>query len=195
MDNDADRYRRFLNGDDNELVVIIDTYYQGLSLYLNSIVKNICAAEEIMQDTFVRLAVKKPKFNGKSSFKTWLYAIARNTALKYLRECSRYAENSIDEAFQLSDETDIEQQYLIEERKIQLHTAMKKLNPEYAQVLYLKYFEDFDSDSIAKIMKKSKRQVGDLIYRANTALTNELERTGFIYEKLQRNRKCRITGT
>lgn len=184
MDNDADRYRRFLNGDDNELVVIIDTYYQGLSLYLNSIVKNICAAEEIMQDTFVRLAVKKPKFNGKSSFKTWLYAIARNTALKYLRECSRYTENSIDEAFQLSDETDIEQQYLIEERKIQLHTAMKKLNPEYAQVLYLKYFEDFDSDSIAKIMKKSKRQIGDLIYRAKNALKNELERTGFIYEKL-----------
>ena len=177
MDNDADRYRRFLNGDDNELIVIIDTYYQGLSLYLNSIVKNICAAEEIMQDTFVRLAVKKPKFNGKSSFKTWLYAIARNTALKYLRECSRYAENSI-------DETDIEQQYLIEERKIQLHTAMKKLNPEYAQVLYLKYFEDFDSNSIAKIMKKSKRQVRDLMYRAKNALKNELERTGFIYEKL-----------
>ncbi len=49
MDNDADRYRRFLNGDDDELVVIIDTYYQGLSLYLNSIVKNICEAEEIMQ--------------------------------------------------------------------------------------------------------------------------------------------------
>ena len=184
MGNDADRYRRFLNGDDNELVVIIDTYYQGLSLYLNSIVKNICVAEEIMQDTFVRLAVKKPKFNGKSSFKTWLYAIARNTALKYLRECSRYTENPIDEAFQLSDETDIEQQYLIEERKIQLHTAMKKLNPEYAQVLYLKYFEDFDSDSIAKIMKKSKRQVGDLIYRAKNALKSELERTGFIYEKL-----------
>ena len=104
--------------------------------------------------------------------------------MKYLRECSRYAENSIDEAFQLSDETDIEQQYLIEERKIQLHTAMKKLNPEYAQVLYLKYFEDFDSDSIAKIVKKSKRQVGDLIYRAKNALKNELERTGFIYEKL-----------
>lgn len=184
MDNDADRYRRFLNGDDDELVVIIDTYYQGLSLYLNSIVKNICEAEEIMQETFVKLAVKKPKFNGKSTFKTWLYAIARNCAVNYLRKCSRYADRPIDEAFQLSDETDIEQQYLIEERKIQLHTAMKKLHPEYAQVLYLKYFEDFDTQAIAEIMKKSKRQVGDLTYRAKNALKLELERMGFIYEEL-----------
>ena len=36
------------------------------------IVQDSALAEEIMQDTFVRLAVKKPKFNGKSSFKTWL---------------------------------------------------------------------------------------------------------------------------
>ncbi len=184
MGNDADRYRRFLNGDDDELIVIIDTYYQGLSLYLNSIVKNICEAEEIMQETFVKLAVKKPKFNGKSSFKTWLYAIARNQAFSYLRERSRYTDNSIDEAFQLSDETDIEQHYLIEERKIQLHTAMKKLNPEYAQVLYLKYFENFDTASIARIMKKSKRQIGDLTYRAKNALKHELERIGFVYEEL-----------
>ena len=135
MGNDADRYRRFLDGDDEELVVIIDTYYQGLSLYLNSIVKNICEAEEIMQETFVKLAIKKPRFNGKSTFKTWLYAIARNCAMNYLRERSHYADCPIDEAFQLSDETDIEQQYLIEERKIQLHSAMQKLHPEYAQVL------------------------------------------------------------
>ena len=185
MGNDADRYRRFLAGDDDELVVIIETYYQGLSLYLHSIVKNICESEEIMQATFVKLAVKKPKFNGKSSFKTWLYAIARNEALNYLRRRARYADRPIDEAFQLSDETDIEQQYLIEERKIQLHAAMKRLKPDYAQVLYLKYFEDFDTQAIAGIMKKSCRQVGDLTYRAKNALKLELERMGFVYEECE----------
>lgn len=184
MGNDANRYRRFLNGDDDELIVIIDTYYQGLSLYLNSILNNICEAEEIMQQTFVKLAVRKPKFNGKSSFKTWLYAIARNQALNRLRERSRYADFTIDEAFSLSDETDIERQYLAEERKVQLHTAMKRLNSEYAQVLYLKYFEDFDTEAIARIMKKSKRQIGDMLYRAKNALKSELERMGFVYEEL-----------
>lgn len=184
MGNDADRYRRFLDGDDNELVEIIDTYHKGLSLYLNNIVRNICEAEEIMQETFVKLAVRKPGFNGRSDFKTWLYAIARNCALNHIRQRSRYADHPIDEEFCMSDETDIERQYLIEERKIELHKAMKNLNPEYAQVLYLKYFEDFDTEAIARIMKKSKRQVGDLTYRAKKALKLELERMGFVYEEL-----------
>ena len=76
MGNDADRYRRYLDGDDNGIIIeIIDIYHEGLTLYLNSIVDNICVAEELMQETFVRLAVKKPKFKGKMCF--------INTAIKY----------------------------------------------------------------------------------------------------------------
>ena len=40
MGNDADRYRRFLDGDDNGLREIIDRYYIGLTLYINGIVRN-----------------------------------------------------------------------------------------------------------------------------------------------------------
>lgn len=46
----------------------------------------------------------------------------------------------IDEVFQISDEEDIEQNYLREERKTELHKVIKQLKSEYAQVLYLKYF-------------------------------------------------------
>ncbi len=184
MDNDAGRYRRFLDGDDNELVVLIDTYHEGLSLYLNNIVKNICLAEEIMQNTFVKLAVKKPKFSGKSSFKTWLYKIAGNCAIDYLRKMKKFSDISVDENFQMSDETDIEANYIKEEQKKALHNAMKQLNPEYAQVLYLRYFEDFDTEEISIIMRKSKRQIGDLIYRAKQSLRTKLEKAGFIYEEL-----------
>lgn len=83
MGNDADRYRRYLDGDDNGLIEIIEIYHEGLTLYLNSIVNNICLAEELMQDTFVRLAVKKPRFNGRQYFKTWLYSIAKHCAIDY----------------------------------------------------------------------------------------------------------------
>ncbi|WP_303788796.1 RNA polymerase sigma factor [Ruminococcus flavefaciens] len=46
-----------------------------MSLYLNSIVNDMCLAEDIMQETFVKLAIKKPAFRGKCSFKTWLSTI------------------------------------------------------------------------------------------------------------------------
>ena len=66
---------------------------------------------------------------------------------------------------------------------MELYSAMKRLNPDYYQVLYLMYFEDLDTSDIAKIMHKAKRQVSDLIFRARKSLKTELERKGFIYER------------
>ena len=186
MGNDAELYRRFLDGDDNGLAELIDIYNEGLSLYINSIVNNICEAEELMQETFVKIAIKKPGFNGKYTFKTWLYTIARNCTYDYLRHRSRYADFTIDECFYLSDEIDIERKYLIDEQKIELHKAMQKIKPDYSQVLYLMYFENFKTDDIARIMHKSKSQIKDLIYRAKKSLKSELERAGFIYTDLSK---------
>ena len=140
--------------------------------------------EDIVQDTFVKLAVKKPKFNEKCTFKTWLYTIARNSAYNYLkRHRSRFSEQSVDSYVLLSDGTDVEKQYLNSQQNIELHRAMKKLNTEYFQVLYLMYFENLDTGGIAKIMHKSKRQIGDLIYRAKKSLKSKLEKEGFHYEE------------
>ena len=183
MGNDAERYRRFLDGDDNGLIEIIDEYHEGMSLYLNSIVNNMCLADDIVQETFVKLAIKKPPFRGKCSFKTWLFTIARNCAVDHLRKDQKISDLSLDEHLVISDVTDTEKEYFKEEQKKELYRAMKRLNPEYYQVLYLMYFEGLDTSDIARIMHKAKRQVSDLIFRARKSLRSELERKGFIYER------------
>ena len=61
---------------------------------------------------------------------------------------------------------------------------MKNLSYEYRQVLFLVYFEDFSNEQVATIMKKSKRQIENLIYRAKKSLKQWLEKEGFVYEKL-----------
>ena len=182
MGNDADRYRRFLDGD-NGLVEIIDEYHEGMSLYLNSIVNDMCLAEDIMQETFVKLAIKKPAFRGKCSFKTWLFTIARNCAVDHLRKDKKISDLPLEEQLNISDAIDTEKEFFKEEQKAELYSAMKRLNPDYYQVLYLMYFEDLDASDIAKIMHKAKRQVSDLIFRARKSLKNELERKGFVYER------------
>ncbi len=88
MDNGASSYRRFLDGDDEGLAEIIKIYNAGLTLYLNSFVNNLSVADELSEDTFVKIGVKKPHFSGKSSFKTWLFAIGRNIAVDYIRKTS-----------------------------------------------------------------------------------------------------------
>ena len=183
MDNDADRYRRFLDGDDNELREIIDNHYNGLTLYINGIVNSPSETEDIVQETFVKLAVKKPKFNPKCAFKTWLFTIARNIAYNYLKRYkAKFSDQPIDEYIKLSDGTDVEKEHLKTQQNIELHRAMKKLNPDYYQVLYLMYFEKLNTEDIAMIMNKSKRQIGDLLYRSKKSLKSILEKAGFHYE-------------
>ena len=184
MDNGASSYRRFLAGDREGLADIVREYSDGLILYINSFVQNICISEEITEDVFVELALKKPKYSGKSSFKTWLYAVARYTAIDCMRQYSHFSDMPVDEMYELSDEADLEKSYIKDEQKIQLHKAISKLIPDYSQILYLVYFEDFGYAEAAGIMKKSKRQVKNLVYRAKQALKKELEREGFVYEEL-----------
>ncbi len=185
MDNGASSYRRFLAGDEQGLVEIIRDYKDGLILYLNGYVQNIHMAEDLMEDTFVRLAVKKPRFSGKSAFKTWLYAIGRNIAVDHIRKQARGDTVSAEELSAAArDEQDLEREYIQNQQKIQLHRALRRLRPEYARALYLVYFEGFTAADAAIAMGKSKKQTENLIYRAKQSLKNELEKEAFIYEGL-----------
>ncbi|MDE6520116.1 MAG: RNA polymerase sigma factor [Ruminococcus sp.] len=184
MDNGASSYRRFLKGDKNALADIIREYRDGLVLYVGSFTDNICTAEEIAEEVFIKLYVNKPKFSGKSSFKTWLYSIGRFTAIDYIRKNKKFTSSSVDEFYSLADNEEIENNYIKNEQKIMLHKTMQKLKTDYRQVLYLIYFEGFDTSQTAKIMHKTNRQITYLLYRAKQSLKSELERDGFTYEEL-----------
>ena len=191
MDNGASSYRRFReDGDESGLVEIIRDYKDGLILYLNSFVGNIHTAEELAEDTFVLLGIKKPKDKGKGSFKTWLYTIGRNVAIDYLRRNSKQNNISIQDCPELvRDEQNLELSYIREERKITVHRALGKLKSEYRQVLWLIYFENFSNKQTAAVMKKSVHSIETLVYRARKALKSLLELEGFVYEELYRNGK------
>ena len=184
MDNGALNYRRFLDGDDQGMEELVRCYKDGLLLYLNSYINDLSIAEDCVQDTFIKLATKKPRFKGKSSFKTWLYTIGRNMALYYIRKNKINSYELIDEYEKMSAETDLEKDYLIEEQKIALHRILYTLKEEYRRVLYLAYFEDFSNTEISRIMGKSSKQTENLIYNAKKTLRSELEKEGFKYEKL-----------
>ena len=185
MDNGASSYRRFLDGDDKGLAEIVRDYKDGLILYLNSFVNNIFIAEELMEETFFKIITKKPRFRAKFSFKTWLYTIGRNVAIDYIRHHSKQADISMaDMENYLKDEYDLEKMYIVSERKIAVHRALRKLYPEYQQTLWLIYFEDLSNAEAAKVMKKNARQMKNLVYRAKNALKSELDKEGFVYEEL-----------
>ena len=183
MDHGAGSYRRYLAGDDEGLHEIIREYRAGLILYLNSFVQNIHTAEDLTEDTFAELAIRCPKFSGKSTFKTWLYAIGRHITAKHLRTHARLSIVPLESQEYLADEESIEGNYIKSEQKRAVHKALHRLKPDYRQVLYLSYFEGFSNAETAVIMQKSTRQIESLLYNAKKALRTQLESSGFEYEE------------
>ena len=185
MDNGASSYRRFLSGDDSGIAEIVREYKDGLIIYINGYVNNYFIAEELAEDTFFRIITKKPRYSGKSTFKTWLYAIGRNIAVDHIRRDSKLSSTDLSELEnQLSDWQSLEQSYIKEDRKRVVHKSLSKLPTDYKIVLWLIYFEDFSNAEAAVIMKKSDRQIKNLLYRAKRSLKTILEKEGFIYEEL-----------
>ena len=181
-DNGKAGYDRYLSGDDSGMGEIISEYKDGLILFLNNYTHNIMTAEELCEDTFVKLAVNKPKFKGNSSFKTFLYAIGRNVALDYLKKHKNTV--PIEELAELEDKSSLERDYIKEEQKLALRNALKQLKPEYEKILWLTYFEELSNKEAAAVMGKTTHAVQTLVYRARNALKKQLESEGFIYENI-----------
>ncbi|MBE6982514.1 MAG: RNA polymerase sigma factor [Ruminococcaceae bacterium] len=184
MDSLMESYSRFLQGDDSGLEDIIRGCRDGLILYLNAYLKDLNLAEELTEETFVKLVIKRPKFSGNSSLRTWLYAIARNLTADYLRK-HKNVTVSLDECKELgNDLISLEESYIQKEESKVVHKAMQTLKTEYMQVLWLSYFEGLSHKEIAKVMKKSVHNTETLLYRARLALKKKLSEEGFVYENL-----------
>lgn len=176
MDQGARIYREYLAGNDQALCDIIERYRSGLTLFLNRYVHDLDLAEELTEDVFFRLVTKKPRFSDDYHFKTWLYTIGRNLAINHLKRAARQTELTPEVLERQSAESDaLEDRYVLQERSRILYRALCRLRPEYSEALQLKYFEELSNAEIGTIMKKSRRQVENLIYQAKKALRAELK--------------------
>ena len=179
MDKGAEAYKKYLSGDDEGIVTLVTLYRSGLLLYLTTLVKDVYLAEELTEDTFFKLMVKKPRYREGGSFKSWLYAIARNKARDEWRRRGHLTALPEEQEEAVAS---LEEDYLTAEQSWVVRCAMTKLREDYQQVLWLKTFEEFDNAEIARVMGKTRRQVEMLLYRAKQSLKTELTKEGFCYE-------------
>ena len=84
----------------------------------------------------------------------------------------------------IAAEEDLEQLYIREEQKILVHRALFRLPADYRTVLWLVFFEGFSNREVSVALKKSDRQVKNLLYRAKQSLKTTLKKEGFVYEDL-----------
>lgn len=180
MDNGDDSYRRFLDGDESGFDEILELYHDSLIYFINRYVKNFTAAEDLAADTFMELLIHKKRYSFKSSFKTYLFSIARHKAVDYIRREKRFSPVPADELPEdCTDIDEVEKTVISDETKKKIKEISLTLSEDYATYIHLSVFEGMDNDDIAKIMKKSKKQIANLSYRAKNAMREALRKEGF----------------
>lgn len=179
MDNGASSYRRFLNGDESAFDEIMKELFDNLVFFIDRYVHDIHAAEDIAIDAFSDLVVNKHRYNFKVTLKTYLFMLGRSRALNYIKHRKVINFVELTEADNISAEQEtLEEIILADERKRIINNALNSLTDDMRVVVHLIYFEDLSYDEAAKVMKKNRKQVDNLLYRAKKELRIILGKDG-----------------
>ena len=171
MDNGAGSYRRFLNGDESAFEEIMEEVFHSLVFFINRYVRDAHASEDIAIDVMTELIVHKHRYNFKVSLKTYLFMLGRSRALDYLKHRRVIGFTELYEANNLADgENSTEESILRDERRRAVNSAVMKLPADMQAVIHLVYFEEMSYVDAAKIMKKTRKQIDNLLYRAKKEL-------------------------
>jgi RNA polymerase sigma-70 factor (ECF subfamily) len=133
-------------------------------------------ADDAMQLAFMQIFRKLDRFSGGSSLETWIYRVATNEALQFLRRRKR---DNVD-TLSLEPESKVTQSGLRLEDAEMLEAGLAKLEPELRAVLTLKEVQELSYAEIAEIMDIPEGTVGSRLNRARRELRDELERLGWV---------------
>ena len=179
MDNGAGSYRRFLDGDESAFDEIISELFDSLVFFIDRYVHDVYAAEDIAIDAFSDLVVHRSRYNFKVSLKTYLFMIGRSRALNYIKHRKVIETVELSEARGVEDGgVPPEEAVLADERKRAVNNALNALPKDMRLAVHLVFFEELTYAEAAKVMRKSKKQVDNLLYRAKKELKAILGKNG-----------------
>ena len=182
MDIDLDKklYNDYLNGKVEAFEALYLKYKDKLKYFIFGIVKDYEKAEDITQDVFIYILKNKYEAD-KSSFKYYLYLIAKSKAINVLNTDKR--RNNITEQYLEDSLSDIEEDALEvitkEENKKELIEAISLIDEKYRNAIYLANIEDFSYQETADILGLSIQDVKNYIHRGKKELRKILIKKGY----------------
>ncbi len=154
---------QYLAGDLESLEILIQKYLKSIYGFVYRYIGNPADAEDVTQEVFFKVWKSFKKFDQKRNFKTWLYSIAKNASIDYLRKkknipLSKFeneeGDNSI--ADNLADLAPLAPELFDRENLAEeLNQAMEKLSSACREVIYLHYHDELDLAEIAEILGES----------------------------------------
>ncbi|MFK8012754.1 MAG: RNA polymerase sigma factor [Marinicellaceae bacterium] len=168
--------RQAIHGDKMAFKSIVIHYSKPVNLLAFRYAANKSCAEDITQDTFIKAYKALSKYTSQAKFSTWLFRIASNTSIDYLRKTKKYKntdsieqniylENKQDEKINQEDQLDINRQ---------LQTALTGLSDVERLAFTLKHHQGYSINEISKKLNINNNACKQTIYRAVQKLRNKL---------------------
>lgn len=152
--------------------MLVDRYQQKLFYYALKYIQDQDKAEDILQESFIKMYTNLNQYNIKQPFSPWAYRITHNEVINYCRK--NRALVSLDQNQWLSEVVNQDDSLATKfDRNLsakQISQALLKLKVKYREVILLYYFEKQDYDDIATVLQIPRSSVGTRLRRAKAKL-------------------------
>lgn len=182
-EEDAVLIKRALNGDQKAFKRLRLKYYDAIYNAIYRMIRDKEEVSDLTQEAFIKAFTSLASFNEEYAFSTWLFKIATNNSIDYIRR-KKLQTFSIDKpieskdsdyTFEIPDTTyEADGDLIAGQRKKFLDDAISSLPPRYRQVIILRHVEEKEYQEIAELLKLPLGTVKAHIFRARELLYKKL---------------------
>jgi len=152
---------------------LYDTYHTDVYQYIFYLVKNHQVAEDLIQETFIKVLKAHKQFRGESSEKTWLFSIARHTVMDHFRKQQR-EKNKWFGLFNKNDEWQLieakgplpDELVILSEEQQRLYRKLDLLTLDQKNVIILRFIQSMSIHDTARILEWTESKVKTTQHRA-----------------------------
>ncbi|MGF1559235.1 MAG: RNA polymerase sigma factor [Flavobacteriaceae bacterium] len=180
MGHNQDQYEidAIINGDTRVFAILVDRYKHMVFTLAMKILKNREEAEEVSQDVFLKVYQQLKTFKGDSKCSTWIYRIAYNRSLDYLKKQGRSLNAmTLDSAmeYQFDTHDNVLLELDVMDRKTAIRAAIGKLPENDAVIITLHYFEELSLKEISEVMSLEANTIKVRLFRSRKRLAELLK--------------------
>ena len=183
---DGELIEKAIGGREDGFEELVRRYQRLITGYVYRMLNNYDASLDVTQEVFIKVYNSLAKYSSEYKFSTWLYRIAHNAAIDYMRRNSVYqqsleAENA-DGSYQLqieSSQPSPEQERERSEWRAEIETVVRCLPTVYRELILLRHTQDLSYDEIAEITNLPLGTIKNRLFRAREIMREMFIERGF----------------
>lgn len=168
---DSQLVERVLQGDDLAFEYLFIRYKEGISRLLTTRTGSVQDADDILQETFIKVYLNISRYDSRYTFGQWIYTIARNTFIDYKRR--QKEELPIDERYMVVEKSSLptpEDSIISSQQRANIESCLSELSVVQQQLFKMRFFDEYSYEEICEKLEMPMGTVKTNIHRARAKM-------------------------